>query len=234
MRTLGIIIVAMALCGQAWAGPIEDSLAAINRGDYGTARRLIFPLADQGDAHAQNNLGNMYLFGQGVPMDYAEAMKWYRLAADQGNAAAQTALGLLASPQPTPSLSTTRKIIPLENDHGTFVVPVVINGVITLKFTVDSGSADVSIPSDVVSTLVRTGTIADNDFLGKQTYVLADGSKIPSQTFRIRSLKVGDVVMEDVMGSVAPTSGSLLLGQSFLSRLKSWSMDNQRHALIIE
>ena len=31
--------------------------------------------------------------GQGVPQNYAEAVKWYRLAADQGSAAAQTNLG---------------------------------------------------------------------------------------------------------------------------------------------
>ena len=42
--------------------------------------------ADQGDADAQNNLGNMYDFGHGVPQDYAQALQWYRKAADQGNA----------------------------------------------------------------------------------------------------------------------------------------------------
>jgi TPR repeat protein len=36
----------------------------------------------------------MYFNGQGVPQDYAEAMKWYRLAADQGAAPAQKNLGL--------------------------------------------------------------------------------------------------------------------------------------------
>jgi len=88
------------------------------------------------------------------------------------------------------STVTTRESIPLENDGGTYRVPVVINGVITLKFTVDSGASDVSIPSDVVSTLMRAGTITGADFLGTQTYVLADGSRVPSQMFRIRSLKV--------------------------------------------
>ena len=44
--------------------------------------------AEQGDAKAQFSLGFMYANGQGVPKDDAEAMKWYRLAADQGYAAA--------------------------------------------------------------------------------------------------------------------------------------------------
>ena len=47
----------------------------------------------------------------------------------------------------------------MKKDGGTYVVPVVINDAITLDFTVDSGAADVSIPEDVVTTLMRTGTI---------------------------------------------------------------------------
>lgn len=117
---------------------------------------------------------------------------------------------------------------------GTFVVPVIVNNAIRLNFTLDTGAADVSIPADVVMTLMRTGTISDNDFLGKQTYVLADGSEVPSLAFRIRSLRVGDKVVENVTGSVAPSSGSLLLGQSFLKHFRSWSIDNQRMVLVLE
>ena len=112
-------------------------------------------------------------------------------------------------------------------------MPVTINGQLTLKFIVDSGASDVSVPADVVMTLLRTETITEADFLGKKTYTLADGSTLPSQQFTIRSLKVGDRVLENVMGSIAPVSGSLLLGQSFLSRFRSWSIDNQRHALVL-
>jgi hypothetical protein len=40
-------------------------------------------------------VGIMYFNGQGVPQDYAEAVKWYRKAADQGYAEAQTNLGFM-------------------------------------------------------------------------------------------------------------------------------------------
>ena len=50
-------------------------------------------LAEGGDAEAQNNLGFMYYYGEGVPQDYKEATKWYRLSAEQGNAMAQYNLG---------------------------------------------------------------------------------------------------------------------------------------------
>ena len=131
----------------------------------------------------------------------------------------------------TAALSET--IVPMISDGGTFRVPVTINDELTLKFVIDSGAADVSVPADVVMTLVRTGTITDTDFLGKQTYKLADGSTVPSQQFVIRSLKVGDKTLENVVGSIAPVAGGLLLGQSFLSRFNTWSIDNQRQALIL-
>lgn len=123
--------------------------------------------------------------------------------------------------------------IPMKVEGGTYVIPVQINGALTLDFVVDSGAADVSIPADVVLTLVRTGTLSDADFIGRQTYRLADGSTTPSTTFRIRSLKVGENVVSNVIGSVAPVQGTLLLGQSFLSRFKSWSIDNSAHALLL-
>jgi clan AA aspartic protease (TIGR02281 family) len=130
--------------------------------------------------------------------------------------------------------NTTRIEIPLKSLGGTFVVPVFINGTITLNFVVDSGAADVAVPADVVGTLIRAGTIEKSDFTGKQTYVLADGSAAPTSTFVIRSLKVGDILIENVKGSVSPAAGSLLLGQSFLQRFKSWSMDNNKHVLVLE
>jgi hypothetical protein len=55
----------------------------------------------------------------------------------------------------------------------------------------------------------------------------------PSQRFNIRSLTVGDRTIENVVGSIAPVAGSLLLGQSFLSRSKSVSIDYERRALIL-
>ena len=67
--------------------------AAYKRGDYATALREWRPLAEQGHAKAQYNLGNMYSKGRGVPQDNAEAVKWYRKAAEQGVVQAQNNLG---------------------------------------------------------------------------------------------------------------------------------------------
>ncbi len=73
----------------------QAGLDAYNQGDYATALKEWRPLAEQGDATAQFNLGVMYNFGLGVPQDYQEAVRWYRLAAEQGYAPAQFNLGFL-------------------------------------------------------------------------------------------------------------------------------------------
>jgi hypothetical protein len=371
----------VAVAGVAAAGPFEDGRAALDRGDYVTAYRLLRPLAEQGDVRAQNDLGSMYQDGKGVPQNYTGAMKWYRRAAEQnyatsqfnvglmyehgigvpqnypeaakwlgraaeqGNATAQATLGFLyragfgvpenhdealrlfrlsaeqgsaigqghlgiayaygeivpqdyiqaymwlslaasrandhdveadaiknlnlvaskmsraqiaeaqelarrwrpQSPkiarveQPTtPPIQNPSWLAPpqtgvrLKKFGGTFVVPVEINSAMTLDFTVDSGAADVTVPLDVFSTLRRQGTIADADIIDEQIYKGWDGSTQKTFTFAIRSLKVGNIVVENVRGGVAPLQGSLLLGQSFLERFKSWSIDNTNHILLLE
>ena len=123
--------------------------------------------------------------------------------------------------------------VPLEKWGGTYEVQVEING-LALDFIIDSGATDVSVPLDVFSTLRRKGTIQDADIIGEQTYKAWDGSTQKTFTFTIRSLKVGNIVVENVRGGVAPLQGSLLLGQSFLERFKSWSIDNTKHVLLLE
>jgi len=52
--------------------------------DYAKAMKWYRKAAEQGDAGAEYNLGDMYKQGQGVPRDYAEAARWYDKAAGQG------------------------------------------------------------------------------------------------------------------------------------------------------
>ena len=92
-----ILIGALALGfgGNAIAGPMEDGQAAYDLGDFMTAQLLWRPLAEEGVARAQNNLGVIYENAKGVPQDINEALKWYRLAAEQGYGGAQNNLGLI-------------------------------------------------------------------------------------------------------------------------------------------
>lgn len=71
-------------------GDIDTGVDAFERGDYAAAYREWKPLADEGDANAQYNLGSMYYH---VEQNYAEVIKWLRLSAEQGHASARHDLG---------------------------------------------------------------------------------------------------------------------------------------------
>jgi hypothetical protein len=84
----------VCLVGVTWAG-FQAGEDAYLREDYETAFSEWRPLAEQGHAEAQNMLGYMYRYGQGVPQDFDLARQWYRRSADLGNARAQNNLGAL-------------------------------------------------------------------------------------------------------------------------------------------
>jgi clan AA aspartic protease (TIGR02281 family) len=123
--------------------------------------------------------------------------------------------------------------VPLIHQDGSYLVPVVINDKISLNFVLDTGATEVSIPEDVYSTLKRAGAVAKGDLLSSAEYELADGTTRAAQRFRIRSLRIGELELRDVVASISPSGASLLLGQSFLERLPSWSIDNKRHLLVL-
>ena len=87
-----VAVFALALAPlMAAAQDFDAGQSAYEAGDYQTAVKEWRPLAKIGDASAQNALGLIYadrVYSYGVPQDYAEARKWYRLAADQGYARA--------------------------------------------------------------------------------------------------------------------------------------------------
>ena len=89
---LALSVLALTLIAPWALGQDPDPLTEIRR------------RADQGDADAQFTLGTIYSVGQimfangvrvGPENDAAEAAKWYRMAAEQGNATAQARLGVM-------------------------------------------------------------------------------------------------------------------------------------------
>jgi clan AA aspartic protease (TIGR02281 family) len=216
--------------------------------------------AEQGNASGQWMLGMAYQGGHGAPQNYVLAYMWSNLAVGRTTTAedhdmifkwrdsmatamspAQITYAQVLSQKCLESnykdcgpSTVTMGVALKDKGSGTLTVPVEINDTMTLNFIIDSGASDVVVPADVFSTLKRTGTIKETDFTGLQTYVLADGKELQSQTFMIRTLRVGDLLVKNVAASVAPLEGSLLLGQSFLARFKLWSIDNEKKKLFLE
>ena len=86
---LSVLLLSLLVGNPAFSADFQKGVDAYDRRDYATALREWKPLAEQGNADAQFNLGLMYEKGWGVPQDYKTAMKWYRLAAEQGDADSQ-------------------------------------------------------------------------------------------------------------------------------------------------
>jgi len=89
------LTVGLAAATSVFAGPYEDGVTALSRGDYATARNLWQPLAEQGNALAETQLAILHLYGRGVPRDFAEALRWFNRAAAQDEANAEFNLGVM-------------------------------------------------------------------------------------------------------------------------------------------
>ena len=92
--TLTLVFSIFCLAVPAWAD-FQAGMTAHDNEDYATALREWQPLAEQGDALAQYQVGLLYHKGRGVPQDDVQARKWYGKAAAQGQAKAQFSLGTL-------------------------------------------------------------------------------------------------------------------------------------------
>lgn len=82
------------ISAPAWAG-FQEGAAAYNKGDFQTAMSEWLPLAQAGDAQAENAVGALYDNGLGVASDEAEAFRWYSMAADQNFPLAMRNIGTM-------------------------------------------------------------------------------------------------------------------------------------------
>lgn len=71
--------------------------AAVFAGNYAKAAEIFTPLAQAGDACAQNRLGDIHKHGLGVKADKAMALALYEAAAAQGNREALLQVELMKS-----------------------------------------------------------------------------------------------------------------------------------------
>jgi TPR repeat protein len=80
-----IIALLVGSAGISWGADFQKGLEAANRGDFATALKEWRPLAEQGGASAQYNLGVRYAKGQGVLKDNVYAHMWANISASNGS-----------------------------------------------------------------------------------------------------------------------------------------------------
>ena len=72
---------------------LNKATRAIDGKDYSSAFTIFSRLAKAGNVEAQDRLGDMHRYGQGVNKNGIEAARWYRLAVEQGYASPLMKLG---------------------------------------------------------------------------------------------------------------------------------------------
>ena len=94
---LTLIVLLFPLMSPPLLADYEAGLRAYERNNFPRARTEFFQAAIAGHAGAQFFLGEIYEGGVGVAVDYDNAIKWYRSAAEQEHAAAQRRLAYFYS-----------------------------------------------------------------------------------------------------------------------------------------
>ncbi|MBF0627344.1 MAG: clan AA aspartic protease [Magnetococcales bacterium] len=92
--------------------------------------------------------------------------------------------------------------------NGMYTLKVRINNNQEIEAMLDTGATALALPEDVVTWLLRSGTLKKSDLLGGVKAITADGSVIDSDAVQIASLRVGDMEIKDVRGLVIPASGN--------------------------
>ncbi len=90
------VVASAAFATGARAQSYDDGMVAYETGDFAKALEIWGPVAENGDAVAQDSLGKLLENGgAGVPRDLVAAAKWYQRSASQDISAAQNNLGLM-------------------------------------------------------------------------------------------------------------------------------------------
>jgi TPR repeat protein len=88
-------MISLAFSSLVYGGDYETGRAAYDVGDFERAQAVWAPAAESGNADSQFGMGLLYANGYGVPLDDAQALKWYMLAAEQNHGQAQCNIAVM-------------------------------------------------------------------------------------------------------------------------------------------
>ena len=90
-----MLLAGLLTAGLANAGELEDAKALFEQKKYPEALKLYTRLATAGNVEAQQQLGQMYWYGEAGAVDEAKAEMWFRKAAAKGNKVAAASLDIM-------------------------------------------------------------------------------------------------------------------------------------------
>jgi hypothetical protein len=81
--------------------------------------------------------------------------------------------------------------------------------------------------------MINEGTMQASDFIRNDVFTDANGNRASEPVYMLRSLTVGGVTVHDVPCIGGDDPHTFLLGQTFLAKLPSWSIDNKTGRFVI-
>lgn len=128
-----------------------------------------------------------------------------------------------------------KEIITMEKEDGgdLYYVTVWVNGV-PIKAIVDTGCSNMAISTTEFCFLKKQGFIDNSAITGNGKAKIADNSVIETLTLNLKTIKIGEITINDVSCYVINNNNAQpLLGQAVLSKLGEVSIDYQNHRLLI-
>lgn len=125
--------------------------------------------------------------------------------------------------------------IPLVSHGNTKYIKARLNGTLEFDFVLDTGADNVLISPEIFLTFYRSGVITKDDIISDEVFSIADGSTVIGLTFYFKKINIGEIELENVLGSVIGTGQTdCLLGGSVFSKLGQITIDYDNNLLKIE
>ena len=118
-----------------------------------------------------------------------------------------------------------QKIPMHQEESGIYTIPCEVNG-LKLRFVFDTGASDVHLSLLDAAFMLKNGYLSKDDFLGKDSYTMADGSISDNAVVNLKEIRIGNLRIKDVRASISSKiNASLLLGQSAIQKIGKYTID---------
>ena len=99
----------------------------------------------------------------------------------------------------------------------------------------DTGASDITISNLEALFLIKQGKLSEDDILGEAYYQVANGDISVGTIINLRTVQIGDFVLQNVKASVVDNIGApLLLGQSALAKFGNISIDYSNNTIVFQ
>lgn len=116
-------------------------------------------------------------------------------------------------------LAHSQTVIQMVEDMGVYKIPCEING-LKVKMVFDTGAASVCISQSLAEMMIDNGYLSPAEFAGPAKTMTADGRIVDNTIVFLKSVKLGNITLENVRAVVQHEQKTpLLFGQSAIQQL---------------